>query len=333
MGLRGMIKNSLSVCILIYKSIDYIDRCIRSLLCQTDMNFEIVLVDNASPDHSVDRAISLIEEKQFNNWKVIRIEESTGCGQGRTKGYMGASGTYIKYLDSDDTLPPYYVAEINHVIMHKSPDIIMYGHRVVDTNDKVIRSIGPCKDTCIAKCTLAMFWRYTFKRELAVKAQVDTSGLHYGEDRLFSLKLIPYIKHVEIINKFMYNYTKNQASTTNCKDQRVYEKGRACVFEEYRSLYLSENSNDMKRGLLYAITKFYISTLAMNCKELPQQQKEYFRIYHEKYLQCLGLPKYKYFIVIPKGNLSLESLVIQIAYLLLKFKLTFVFRFIFTYLY
>ena len=326
-------KNSLSVCILIYKSLDYIDRCIQSLLCQTDLNFEIVLVDNASPDNSVDRAISLMNEKHFTNWKVIRIEENTGCGQGRTKGYIGASGTYIKYVDSDDTLPPYFVAEINNIIMQKSPDIISYGHRVVDASGKVIRSLAAYKNACIAKCALGLFWRYTFRKELAVEAQINTSGLHYGEDIIFSLGLMPYVKQVEIVDKDMYNYTKHRASTTNCKDQKVYEKSTRYIFEKYKSLYLNESDKEMKRGLRYAITKFYISTLAMNCRGLPRQQEEYFRIYQEMYLQCFDLSKYRYFIIIPKGNLSLESLVIQIAYLLLKFKLTFVFKFIFTYIY
>ena len=311
---RVFMKNQLSICILIYKSIEYIDRCIESLLCQTDLNFEIVLVDNASPDNSVNRAIDMLESNGFNNWKVVKIANNTGCGQGRTKGYLGASGAYIKHLDSDDTLPPYFVEQINNIIMHRSPDIITYGHNIVDVNDKLIRSIAPYKSTIFAKYSLNMFWRYTFKRELAVKAQIDTSGMHYAEDRVFSIRLIPYINNVEIVHMQMYNYCKNPSSATSCKDQQVYEESTCQVFNEYKLLYDQVNNNYEKQCLLYSITYFYLQMLSRNCRGDSQQQDRYFKLYKDKYLQSLGLNKYKAFRIIPKGCLSFESLVIQILY-------------------
>lgn len=326
-------KNQLSICILIYKSIEYIDRCIESLLCQTDLNFEIVLVDNASPDNSVNRAIDILESNSFNNWKVVKIEKNTGCGQGRTKGYLGASGTYIKHLDSDDTLPPYFAEKINRIIEHRSPDIITYGHNVVDVNDTLIRSIAPYKNKTFAKYSLNMFWRYTFKKELAVQAQINTSGMHYAEDRIFSLRLIPYINSVEIVNMQMYNYCKNPSSTTNCKDQQVYEESTCQVFDEYKLLYDQVNNNYEKQCLLYSVTKFYLAMLSRNCRGVLQQQEKYLKLYKDKYLKCLGLKRYKAFRIVPKGSLSYESLVIQISYLLLKFKLYFIFKFIYRYIY
>lgn len=326
-------KNQLSICILIYKSIEYIDRCIESLLCQTDLNFEIVLVDNASPDNSVNRAIDILESNSFNNWKIVKIEKNTGCGQGRTKGYLGASGTYIKHLDSDDTLPPYFVEKINNIIMRKSPDIITYGYNVVDVNNKLIRSVASYKNIHFAKYSLNMFWKYTFKRELAVQAQINTSGMHYAEDRIFSLRLMPYINSVEIVNAPMYNYCKNPSSTTNCKDQQVYEESTCQVFDEYKLLYDQVNSAYEKKCLLYSITKFYLSMLSRNCRMASQQQEKYYKLYKYKYLKCLGLKKYKAFRIVPKGNTSLESLVVQTSYLLLKFKLYYIFKFICGYLY
>lgn len=328
-----MMKNYLSICILVYKSIEYIDKCIESLLCQTDLNFEIVLVDNASPDNSVNRAIEILESHDFHHWKVVKIEKNTGCGQGRTKGYLGASGTYVKHLDSDDTLPPYFVEKINHIIMQRSPDIITYGYNVVDVNDKLMRSIAAYQNAAFAKCSLNMFWRYTFKRELAVQAQIDTSGMHYAEDRVFSLRLMPYINNVEIIHTQMYNYCKNSSSTTSCKDQQVYEESTCQVFDEYKLLYDHANSDYEKQCLLYSITYFYLQMMSRNSRGIPQLREKYLKLYKEKYLNCLGLKKYKAYWIIPKGCLSFESIVIQISYLLLKFKLNFIFNFIYRHIY
>lgn len=319
----------LSICVLIYNSKKFIPACMNCLLKQTDKNFEIVLINNASEDGSIPLAISILEENKFTNYKVVNIEKNTGSGQGRTEGYKGASGEYIKNLDSDDILPPYFVEKINQVISKSSPDIIAYGHDVVDLNGNLIRHMYPFKDELFTKYTLTMFWRYTFKKQIAIDANVNTSGMHYGEDRRFSLMMMPYIKTVKIINAQMYNYYRNPNSTTKTMNQDKFYKSNKGIFEEYGKLYASLEDKKEKKILFYAITKFYISILSANCKGEKDKINKYFDLYKQEYLKALNQRKYKRFFIIPKHSFSKETFVIQTAYHMLKLHFKGLFKYVF----
>lgn len=324
--------NKLSVCVLIYNSKQYINRCMSCLLNQTDKNFEIVLINNASTDGSIPMAIELLENNNFFNYSVVNISNNTGCGQGRTLGFRGASGNYIKNLDSDDTLPSDFVESINAIIMNSSPDIISYGHNVVDEEGNIKRVLKPYKNKSFIKYTLTMFWRYVFKKDIAILANVDTCGMHYGEDRVFSLTMLPYINDISIIQKQLYNYYKISNSTTNIIDQDKFYSSNELIFSKYKALY-NNTCKEEKKYVKYAITKFYVSILAMNCKGKKDLINEYFKIYKELYLNALSQKRYKGLFIIPKKSLFKETMVIQIAYFLLKFRLKFIFKFIFKNLY
>lgn len=323
----------LSICVLIYKSIDFIDKCIKSLLSQTDLDYELVLIDNSSPDGSIDRAIQLLKNANFKTYKIVKIANNTGCGQGRTKGYLAADGKYIKNLDSDDMLPPNFVETIKRAIDEDDPDLICYGHKVVDKDGNTIRKIGAYNEPIFAKYNITMFWRYVFKKENAVKLNIDTDGMHYAEDRYFSLKLIPSIKKVTIINQFLYSYVKNENSTTNKINQDKFKNSNLLILSEYKTLIDKVSDSYEKQCLVYALTKFYISILSMNCKGEKSKIEEYYDLYTKEYLKSLHRDKFNMWKIIPSKCVCKESLVIQISYLLLKLKFRGIFNFIYTKLY
>lgn len=322
----------LSICVLIYKSELFISKCIESLISQTNKDFEIVLIDNACPDESINIAKKLLKYSGFTNFRIVKILNNTGCGQGRTIGYKNSSYDYVMNLDSDDTIPNYFVEEIYKKLREDDYDIISYGHSIVNESDEIIRSIKAYKNEKLIKYTLSMFWRYTFKKELAIKANIDTSNLHYAEDRIFSLRLIPSINKIGIINKNMYFYLKSSNSTTKTINQESYYDSNRIVFNLYSELY-NKSTKKEKKYLLYAITKFYISILAMNCKGQKNKIDLFFEKYKKLYLETLNKNSYKIIYIIPKKCFCKETIVIQISYILLKFRFIKIFKYIYKNLY
>ena len=311
----------LTISLLLYKSEEYVTGLINSLVNQTDRNFEILIVDNASPDNSVSIAKSLLMENGFDNFKIVRVEKNTGCGQGRTVGYRNASCEYVKFLDSDDLLVEDYVEKINNEIRKNHPDVINYGHIVIDEEGHEIRRIPVAKSSLMSKYTLAMFWRYCFKRDLAITQDIDTSGLHYAEDRIFSLKLIPVVKKISIINDFLYKYTKRSNSTTKKVDPELFFESNKTVLELYGDLYNGLIKEQEKKVLFYQITKFYITSLIIPSKVNKNIFIQFMNKYKEIYLKVIGTKKYSRLWIIPGGELNKETLIIQIAYLLVYFKM------------
>ena len=93
----------ISVVVTVYNVEKYIQRCIESIQNQTVKDIEIIVVDDATPDNSMD----IVEEiaNNDNRIKIVRHEKNMGLMWARKTGYTAAQGEYITFCDSDDYLP------------------------------------------------------------------------------------------------------------------------------------------------------------------------------------------------------------------------------------
>ncbi len=91
-----------SVVIGTYNRADYLLKAILSVLSQTLQDFEIVVVDDASPDHT-SKVIHDLQEKRIH---YIRHDVNKGIAAVRNTGLLHSSGKYIAYLDDDDEWLP-----------------------------------------------------------------------------------------------------------------------------------------------------------------------------------------------------------------------------------
>ena len=96
-----------SIIIPIYKVESYIERCITSVLRQTYRNLEVILVDDCTPDSSMEIAKAVINENQNcgMNFVFLKHDHNFGLSAARNTGINAATGDYLFFLDSDDELP------------------------------------------------------------------------------------------------------------------------------------------------------------------------------------------------------------------------------------
>lgn len=87
-----------------YKSENFISQTIESVLNQTYQNWELIIVDDASPDN----ANKIIEEfcKKDNRIRLIKLEKNSGPAVARNTAIKEAKGRYIAFLDADDMWLP-----------------------------------------------------------------------------------------------------------------------------------------------------------------------------------------------------------------------------------
>ena len=95
---------SVSVIVPVYKVEQYVKLCVDSILAQTFQDFEIILVDDASPDDSVALCRKLYGDN--DKIKILRHETNLCQGAARNTGMKHARGKYIYFVDSDDLLLP-----------------------------------------------------------------------------------------------------------------------------------------------------------------------------------------------------------------------------------
>lgn len=87
-----------------YKSERFISQTIESILAQTYQNWEMIIVDDVSPDNSN----NIIEEycKKDNRIKLIKLDKNSGPAVARNRAIEEAKGRYIAFLDADDLWKP-----------------------------------------------------------------------------------------------------------------------------------------------------------------------------------------------------------------------------------
>ena len=98
-----------SVIVPIYKIEKYLSRCIDSVLAQTFGDYELILVDDGSPDNSPKLCDKWAEKDK--RVKVIH-KPNGGVSSARNEGLKVAKGEYICFCDSDDEVLPNYCEDL-----------------------------------------------------------------------------------------------------------------------------------------------------------------------------------------------------------------------------
>lgn len=93
-----------SIIVPVYKAAPYIAETIEMVRRQTYQNWELILVDDHSPDDSAKIIQSMIQETE--PIRLIRKEQNEGAARARNTGIEQAKGRYIAFLDADDVWLP-----------------------------------------------------------------------------------------------------------------------------------------------------------------------------------------------------------------------------------
>lgn len=112
----------ISVVIPVYNTEQYLKQCLDSVLCQTFSDFEIICVNDKSPDNSKD----ILEEykKKDSRVNIIDHQVNQGLGPSRNTGIDIAKGRYIMFIDSDDYISPETLELCLQAIEKENADII-----------------------------------------------------------------------------------------------------------------------------------------------------------------------------------------------------------------
>ncbi|TWV12916.1 glycosyltransferase [Bacteroidaceae bacterium HV4-6-C5C] len=107
----------ISVIIPIYKSEKYLSQCIESVIFQTLIDFELLLIDDGSPD-----ACGRICDEYASIDKRIRVfhQINSGVSSARNRGLIEACGKYVAFVDSDDYVKPNYLENLYATIRCES---------------------------------------------------------------------------------------------------------------------------------------------------------------------------------------------------------------------
>lgn len=116
-----------SVIVPVYNVEQYLARCLDSILAQTYHDYEIICVNDCSPDNS-SAILSEYASKHPDRIKVITNEVNLGLGLSREKALEVACGEFVMFIDSDGYIKPDYLQHYLDATNDGDYDIVVGGY-------------------------------------------------------------------------------------------------------------------------------------------------------------------------------------------------------------
>ena len=107
-------KPEISIIVPVYQVEKYLNECIDSILAQTFTDFELILVDDGSPDNCPAQCDAAA--KRDSRVRVIH-KQNGGVSTARNAGLDAAQGNWIAFVDSDDTAAPEYLEKMHKAVL------------------------------------------------------------------------------------------------------------------------------------------------------------------------------------------------------------------------
>lgn len=285
-----------SIIIPIYNAEEYLEKCVESVLNQTEKDIEVILVDDGSKDNSLKICRSYSERD-----KRVRVihQENAGVSAARNKGIKIASGKYIGFVDSDDWIEPDMYKTLLEKADKTLADIVMCdlltvystGKTQEDTITQLPGSLILEKSDFTPSLLLEMAGsacRCIYKNdrhsnELRRYPLEFQLGVKFSEDRIFNLYAFGQANKIYYLKKSHYNRFMNVKSAVHrfhidyfdaCKTSMSgIKKALQDVWEDNEKLqkaYLGQFIG----GALSSVCNYYYKTSPLTKRERRNMVKK-----------------------------------------------------------
>lgn len=261
----------ISVIVPVYKVEKYLHRCINSILNQTYRDFELILIDDGSPDNSG----HICDEYAAKDGRIRVIhQKNSGASAARNAGLDCAVGDYVVFCDSDDLVAPMW---LEHLVTAVAPDtlpVCSFCHDMAQLGKEKELTVDtgmvfPRSDYYLYnQCGIAGYlWNAAYSnqviRENCLRLREQKEQGDYNEDLLFNLQYVRYVNNIVYTGYSDYLYDLHEDSLSRGNQRYYFEK-----YEEKYQLwksFLEENQQEDQQHRL-ADTYLYHFLTALNGK-------------------------------------------------------------------
>ncbi|MEU0006967.1 bifunctional glycosyltransferase family 2 protein/CDP-glycerol:glycerophosphate glycerophosphotransferase [Streptomyces sp. NPDC006314] len=227
-----------SVIVPAYKVQAYLSECLESVLSQSYPDLELIAVDDCSPD----ACGAIIDEFAARDARVkpVHLAENQGLGRARNAGMAEASGDYLVFLDSDDTLTPDALRSVADRLKETGePDVLVYDYARTYWDGRAVRNQlaaqlterGPApfrlEDRPGLLRVLMVAWNKAYRREF-----VEEHGFAfppgYYEDTPWTFPVLMTAESIATLDRVCVHYRQrrqgNILGTTSVKHFDLFDQ-------------------------------------------------------------------------------------------------------------
>ena len=212
---------SVSIIVPIYKVEPYIARCLDSIKAQSFTDYEVIMIDDGTPDRSADIAEKYTNDPRFK----LYSQANAGVGSVRNRGLSLAKGEYIAFVDSDDMIKADHLEKLYKAAKENDADIVCCSYCCCDEKGEHLRSSkikkrrgvysaekltgNILRDISVRRYLWSKLWR----RTLFADNGVSFPCVLFEDTRVIPM-LFYYAKRIAVITDATYVYTCRNNSIT-----------------------------------------------------------------------------------------------------------------------
>ncbi len=242
-----------SIIIPVYKVENYIEKCLESVFAQSHRDIELIIVDDASPDASMEiakRAVGRLENNGVSV-KYVSHENNRGLSAARNSGIEVAEGDYLYFLDSDDELyDENAIAGLVKAAEETEAHVIVgnyYVSREVNPyigkySKKALLKDGDLISAFVKGDLPVMAWNKLISKSVFDKGLRFKEGI-LNEDELFSYLMLFLNPSVCVTGATTYTYNFREGSIMNSFNIKRLESP-VIVYEEATQAYRDLHGKD-----------------------------------------------------------------------------------------
>ena len=240
----------ISVIIPVYKVEEYIEQCCRSVFSQTYNNFEVIIVDDGTPDRSVEIVENLLDGEFAAVKHRVRIirQENKGLPAVRKVGVRNASGDYIIQFDSDDWVATDMLEKLA-AATYDDPDVVIcnyyntYKYWKIPRREKQYPDKYQILDAMFShRHFRAYLWNKLVKRSIYEGEEFLFPRYGMCEDMVIMAQVILRAQKIRFIKDKLYYYRKTNVKSLS--KQRISKRNREVILNKLDLWDFYEKSGD-----------------------------------------------------------------------------------------
>lgn len=256
-----------SIIVPVYRVEKELPRCVDSLLKQTYSNIEVILVDDESPDRC-----PMLCDFYANQDKRVKVihKKNGGLSDARNAGLKQATGEYILFVDSDDSITTNACQRFEQIISSCKADIVVgeaiefwesKSNAIVHTNLKQEINYSP-KEYLMrviqAREWFAMSWLNCYCREFLIKNDLWFAKGMLHEDMQILPHLFLAAREIRYMQGPFYNYYRREDSITLKQNKSQNWNSLFIIYTQWKKCFDQVKDLRLKKTLYGILIKQYL---------------------------------------------------------------------------
>ena len=230
----------ISVIIPVYRAEAYVERCLRSIEAQRYDDFEVIIINDCSPDGSmavVENTLTDCPRLKARS-VVLHNDRNIGSALTRRRGMRQARGEYVVQVDSDDYVSDDFLSQLAAVATAEDSDIVMCD-MYFDNNGTLTQRRYPItpstgRSECFRQAMSGVLHNGLSNKLVRRSLYADNNvypveGINMFDDKSVTFRLIYFAKKISILNEPLYYYNRSNESA-------ITKTARAARFKQTYAL-------------------------------------------------------------------------------------------------